>query len=66
MVGELSVVNAEHVECFEVDLTAGGGDPEKFAVVGAVVGLVGRDPVGVDGLPVDVGAKVGKAARRAV
>jgi alkylation response protein AidB-like acyl-CoA dehydrogenase len=60
VVGDLSVADSHRVDRFELNCLAGGGDAEKVAAVGAVVGLVGGDDVAVDGLPMDLGAEVGK------
>jgi hypothetical protein len=60
VIGDLSVANPHGVDRFELDGLAGGGDAEKVAEVGAVVGLLGGDDVGIDGLPMDLGSEVGK------
>jgi hypothetical protein len=60
VVGDLSVSDSHGVDRLESDGLAGGGDAEKVAVVGAVINLEGSDDVAFDGLPMDLGPKVGK------
>jgi hypothetical protein len=65
VIGELSVLDAEDVYGVEVDSPAGRGYAEKLAMVGAVVGLVGGDFVGIDCLPMDLGIQIGKCCAQA-
>jgi hypothetical protein len=57
---DLAVPHPHGVDRLEVDLPTGGGDAEEQPLVGAMVGLVGRDEVAVGGLPVDLGMEVGE------
>src|SRR4051794_18714066 len=49
-----------------MDGLASRGDAQKVAAMGAVVDLVGGDDVAVDGLPMDLGSKVGKRVAQPV
>ena len=66
VVGDLPVTNSHGVNGFEMDGLASRGDTEKVAAMGAVVDLVRGDDVTVDGLPMDLGSKVGKRVAQPV
>lgn len=53
MFSDASILHPHDVDSIEMDHTAGRSDAEKFAMMGAVVGFVRRDPVTVGALPVN-------------
>lgn len=60
MLGDPPVANAHRIDGFEVDGAAGQFKAKEWATVGAVVDLVGRHQVALDGLLVDLGMEVGE------
>lgn len=53
-----AVVHAHHVHRLKLDLATGWRDAEELALVRAVVSFIGRHPVAIGKLPVDVGVEV--------
>ena len=60
MIGDLSIADPHRVDRFEVDGLTSRGDAEEVTKLGAVVGLVRRDDVAADCLPMNLGPEVGK------
>jgi len=58
VLGDLAVAHAHHVHGLELDFATGWRHAEKLAHVRAVVVLVGRYPVPIGKLPVDVRVEV--------
>src|SRR4051794_16574774 len=58
MLGNLAVAHAHHIHRFKLDFATRRGDAEEFALVGAMIGFVGRDPVAVGKLPMDLRVEI--------
>ena len=58
VLGDLAVAHAHHVHCLELDFATGWRHAEELALVRTMVGFVGRHPVPIGKLPVDVRVEV--------
>ena len=60
MLGDLPVAHAHNVNGLELNLSAPWSHTEELSQMSPVVGLVGRDPVAIGQLPMDLRMKVGE------
>ena len=60
VVGDLAVSHAHHVNGFELNSAMRRSNSEEWAIVCTVIGFVGRHPVAIGQLPMDLRAKVGE------
>ena len=58
MIGDLAVLDAHDIHCFEVNLAMRWGNSKKRTFMCAVVRFIRRDSIAIGELPVDFGTKV--------
>src|SRR5258708_6941717 len=62
VLGDLAVAHPHDVDRLELNLAASRRHAQEFSQVRAVIGFIGRYPVAIGELPMDLGAKVGEGA----
>ena len=63
MLSDLAVAHAHDIDSLELNFATRRRRAQEFSPVGPVIGLVRCHAVAIGDLPMDVGVKVGKAAR---